>query len=415
MADKLVFKLNHCRICKNKNLKKVIDLGTSPPANEFLKKSALNKEERFFPLAVNFCSKCGLLQLTHVVSPKLLFGNYVYVSSTSPVFIKHFEDYASDVVKRLDLKKGELVVDLGSNDGILLKPFKKLGMKILGIDPAKAIAKKATKEGLETLLYFFDQNVAKKILKKYGEVSVMTANNVFAHINDIDEIIKGFKLMTHANGVFVMEAPYLIDFIQKNLFDLIYHEHLSYYSIRPLMEFFKRHNMQLFDVQYVPVHGGSIRIYAKKSQGKYKVAKIVNDLVKKELKLKLDKADTFIKFSDKIEANKQKLIKILKDLKTKNKKIVAYGAPAKGNTLLNYFKIGPKTLDFVVDDSSYKQGLYTPGTHLIVVSSSMLKENKPDYIFILAWNFAEPIMNKLSDFKKNGGHFIIPVPLPKII
>lgn len=415
MENRLVFKLNFCRICKNKKLKKVIDLGSTPPANSFLSKKQLSKKEHFFPLAVNFCDNCGLLQLTHVVSPELLFKDYVYVSSTSPVFVKHFEDYASDVVKKLGLKKNEFVVDLGSNDGILLKPFKKLGMKVLGVDPAIDIAKKATKERLETLPYFFNRKIAGKILKKYGPASAVTANNVFAHINDIDQIIDGFKLMTHDDGVFVMEAPYLIDFIQKNLFDLIYHEHLSYYSIRPLMEFFKRHDMQLFDVQYVPVHGGSIRIYAKKNQGKYRVSKIVGDLVKKELSLKLNKVETFNRFSNKIEINKQKLVRILKKLKTEKKKIAAYGAPAKGNTLLNYFKIDAKTLDYVVDDSVYKQGLYTPGTHIAVVPSDMLDKEKPDYIFILAWNFAEPIINKLSGFKNSGGRFIIPVPAPKII
>lgn len=415
MRAKKVFKLNHCRICKNKKLRQVINLGSSPAANAFLKKTQLKKNEDFFSLKVNYCSKCGQLQLSHVVSPKLLFKDYVYVSSTSPVFIAHFEEYAKSLYKRFNLNKYSLVLDLGSNDGILLKPFKKLGVGVLGIDPATEIAKKATKEGIETLPFFFNKQIAKKVLKKYGLFDVVTANNVFAHINDIDEIIEGVKIIIKEAGIFVIEAPYLIDFVQKNYFDLIYHEHLSYFSVKSLTKLFKLHNMEIFDVIKVDVHGGSARYFVKRKGGSHKVTKNVENFLKKEKFAGLHKISTYVKYGKSINTNKRILQDMIKKLKNQRKIIVGYGAPAKGNTLLNYFKINSRDLKYIIDDSPYKQGLYTPGTHIPVVSSKKLEKSPPEYIFILAWNFAEPIMEKLKNFKDKGGKFIIPVPSPRIV
>lgn len=402
-------------MCKGKNLKKIIRLSPTPPANAFLMKQDLKKKESFFPLQVNFCTDCGNLQLTHVVSPELLFRNYVYVSSTSPVFIAHFEEYADDLIKRFKLNNKSLTIDIGSNDGILLKPLKKNGVQVVGIDPAVGIAKKVTKEGIKTFPNFLSTHLAKKIVKEYGLADVVCANNVFAHINDLDEIVESVKILTKDEGVFVIEFPYLIDFIEKNYFDLIYHEHLSYLSIRSLRALFKRHNMEIFDAKKVSSHGGSMRVYVKKLDAKYKVQPIIKKLVDEEKKLGFDNIKTYLKFAKKIEENKKKLIKLLQLLKSEGKTIIGYGAPAKGNTLLNYFKIGPKIVDYIVDDSKYKQGLYTPGTHILVVPFEKIAETKPDYIFILAWNFAIPLMKKLSDYKKAGGHFIIPVPEATII
>lgn len=410
-----VFKLSQCRICKNDKLTKVISLGKTPPANAFLKKSELGLPEPFFPLHVNFCPICRQLQLSHIVSPELLFRNYVYVSSTSPVFVSHFEEYAKDVFKSLKLKKVDLVLDIGSNDGILLKPFRKLGARVLGVDPARKIAREASKNGIQTIPDFFDQKVAKKIVKKYGLVKLICANNVFAHINNLDEIIAAVLSLLSKDGVFIIEAPYLVVFLQKNLFDTIYHEHLSYFSVKPLVALFKRHNMKVFDVWETSSHGGSIRVFVSREKSKYKVKKSVPKLLKKEELLGLDNLQTYLKFAKKIKQNRVKLIALLKKLKTQGKRIVGFGAPAKGNTLLNYFKIGPEVLDYIVDDSKYKQNLFTPGTHIPVLSPTRILKDKPDYVFILAWNFAGPIMDKLSDYKKVGGHFIIPVPEPAIL
>ena len=409
-------KVSSCRICKSKNLKKILDLGSTPPANSFLKKSELKKKEYFFPLQLYFCNKCKLVQLGHIVSPELLFRKYLYVSSTSPVFIKHFEEYASNVYKKFKLNKNSLIVDIGSHDGILLKPFKKLGTKVLGIDPAVDIAQKATKEGLTTLPYFLNQKVANEISQKYGNADVICANNVFAHVNDLDELTRAAKIILKPNGVFVIEAPYLIDFIEKNLFDLVYHEHLSYLAIKPLDFFFKKHGMKIFDVIRTSSHGGSIRVFVKKIDGKNPLNPSVANFIEEETLKGLGEEKTYLDFAKKIEKNKKELLDLLKDIKNRGKTIVGYGAPAKGNTLLNYFNITTKVLDYIIDDSPLKQGLFTPGTHIPVYSSQKMNKGKiPDYIFILAWNFAQPIMEKLSLFSEQGGKFIVPVPTPKIV
>lgn len=411
-----VFKLSYCRICKNKKLQKIISLGKTPPANSFLTKKQIEKHnEEFFPLGINLCPMCRQLQLSHVVSPDILFKDYVYVSSTSPVFIKHFENYARDVWEKVNLKKNDLVIDIGSNDGILLKPFKKLGAKVLGIDPAENIAKEATRNGIETLPKYFNQDIIENVIKKYGPAKIITANNVFAHINDIDEVILAAKKILDDDGVFVIEAPYLVVFIQNNLFDTIYHEHLSYFSVKPLQIFFKRHGMRIFAVEETESHGGSIRVFVCKEDSKHKLQSSVNKLLSKESAAGLDDLKTYRSFASRIKKNKLTLKKILGKLKKQNKKIVGFGASAKGNTLLNYFKIGHETLDYIVDDSTYKQGLFTPGTHIPVVKATKILEDQPDYVFILAWNFANPIMEKLSEYKKRGGKFIIPVPTPQVI
>jgi len=408
-------KVISCRICKNKRLKSTFSLGLTPLANSFLKKEHLDLPEPFFPLEVNYCSRCGQLQLGHVVAPDLLFKNYVYVSSTSPVFVAHFEDYAREVFKRFRLGKKSLVVDIGSNDGILLAPFKKLGTKVLGVDPAVDIARKATKQGIKTLPHYFAPELAKKIVKTHGKADVITANNVFAHVHDLDELIHSVKVILKKNGVLVIEVPYLLDFLQKNLFDTIYHEHLSYFSLKPLTIFFARHAMRVFDVQKVAAHGGSIRVFVKGRGAKHKVQPKVKKMLKEEEKMGIHSAKTFLEFAKNVQKNKAKLVRMLNRLKTQGKTIVGYGAPAKGNTLLNYFGIGKDILDYIVDDSPLKQGLYAPGTHIRVVSSKEIEKTNPDYILILAWNYAEPIMEKLSNFGKSGGGFILPAPKPRLI
>lgn len=410
----VIKKIIKCRVCKNKNLSQVLSFGPTPLANAFLSYKEIDSPEYYYPLDVYFCENCSFLQLGHVISPIVLFGNYVYVSSTSPVFVNHFKKFADEVFPRFLLNKKSLVIDIGSNDGILLKPFKSLGTRVLGIEPASHIAKIAEKEGIETVSEFFSVKLARKIVKNTGRARVVTATNVFAHIDDLDEVINGVKILLEDDGVFIIEAPYLIDFLEKKYFDLVYHEHLSYWSIKSLGKLFNRLDMTVFDVQKVDVHGGSIRVFIKKDKSFHKVRKSVKTFLSLEKKAKLDKKQTYLSFADLILENRVKLMDLLTKLKLKNKKIVGYGAPAKGNTLLNYFKIGTDMLDYIVDDSPFKQGLYTPGTHIPVVSAQKLKEDKPDYILILAWNFAKPIMDKYFWFEKEGGRFIIPVPTPKI-
>lgn len=412
--NKEITKNRNCRFCKNSHFKKVFSFGPTPLANAFLKKSELNKKENFYPLDVYFCLSCHLLQLRDIVSPEILFKDYVYVSSTSSVFVRHFQDFARDITQRFRLNKESLVIDIGSNDGILLIPFKKFGTRVLGIEPAKNIAKIANKQGIKTLPHFFNTDLAKSVLKKYGSVSIITATNVFAHINDLDELVNGVKQLLHQEGVFIIEVPYLVDFLYKNLFDTVYHEHLSYIAISPLNIYFNRMGMKIFDVQRIDSHGGSIRVFIAKKESTFEITSSVSKLVISEKTLNLDHIKIYIEFAKKIEKNKIKLLKLLNQLKRQNKKIIGYGAPAKGNTLLNYFQIDHKILDYIADDSEYKQGLYTPGTHIPVLSPKKISQQEPDYILILAWNFAESIIKKYRQFYQRGGKFIIPVPEPYI-
>lgn len=412
---KKVTRALNCRACESKDIETVLNLDNSPLANSYLKNQELKNKEDFFPLELVFCKNCNLVQLSHIVNPDLMFKKYLYVSSTSSVFIKHFEEFAHEVYSKLKLKKSDFVVDIGSNDGILLKPFKKLGLKILGVDPAKNVARIANKDGVKTLCAYFDTKTAKYILKKYQKPKVITAANVFAHTNDWTGLIAAVKIALLDDGVFIIEAPYLIDFIEKNLFDTIYHEHLSYISLRPLILFFENNGMHVFDAKRVSSHGGSIRVFVKKSEGKYKVESAVKNLIKLELKKGLDKKQTFKKIAVRVEKNKKNLLKILKKIKADKKRIIGYGAPAKGNTLLNYFRIDNRFLEFIVDDSPLKQNLYTPGTHIMIKNPKVLDDYSFDYILILAWNFADSIIKNYSYLKRKGVKFIIPVPVPGIV
>lgn len=409
------FKIEHCRLCKSKKLEKILDFGKTPPANSFLTKNQLKKKEDFFPLVVNFCRSCGHLQLSHVVSPEILFRDYVFVSSTSRVTVTHFEEYASSVFSKLCLLRGSLVVDLGSNDGVLLKPFQRLGANVLGVDPARNVARRAAKEGIPTLPHFFNVKLAKRIVKTYGKAQVITANNVFAHIDNLDEIVNGVNQLLDTDGSFIIEAPYNVDLLEKNLFDIVYHEHLSYISITPLVGFFKRFGMRIFDVVKTPVHGGSVRIFVNRIKSTRKPNSSVRKFLDIEQKKKLGDVRTYQKFAEKIQKNKRELVKLLAGLKCDKKSIAGYGAPAKSTTLLHFFDIGRETLDFIVDDSRYKQGLFTPGKHIPVCAPDEIYKRKPDYVLILAWNFSESIMKMHKKFTDCGGKFIVPVPLPNMV
>lgn len=410
----LIKKIDSCRVCKANNFTKVFSFGPTPLANAFLTKDKVDREEYFYPLDVCFCNNCKFLTLGHVVSPVELFKDYVYVSSTSQVFINHFKVFAGDIYKKFKLTGKSLVLDIGSNDGILLKPFKDLGTKVLGIEPAPKIAALARKKGIETIAEFFSIQLAKKIVNQYGHTKIATATNVFAHIDDLDEVIGGLDILLQKDGVFIMEAPYLVDFLEKKYFDLVYHEHLSYWSIKSLIALFERFGMEVFDVQKVAVHGGTIRAFIAR-KGIYKKEKSVEKFLALERKYKLEKKETYLQFEEEVLGNKIKLLALLQKIKSENKKIVGYGAPAKGNTLLNYFSIGQEFLDYIIDDSSWKQGLYSPGKRIPVVSPKVFRDDNVDYILILAWNFAESIMAANAEFSKKGGRFIVPVPTPIII
>jgi len=401
---------NTCRLCGGTSLTKVLALKASPPANAFVSVDQRDQQQQAFPLDLYFCEDCHHVQLLDVVDPRVLFENYVYVSGTSPVFVKHFTDYAAYVIDNYGPTPSSLIFDIGSNDGTLLKAFKNLGFRVLGVDPAKDIAANATTAGIPTLTGFYSPAMAKEIRAEHGTASIITANNVFAHIDDLGSVLDGIRLLIDDDGVFVFEVSYLVDVFEHTLFDTIYHEHLAYHTVGPLAAFMRAHDMELIDAVRVPSHGGSLRAVAQPKSGSRPISPSVNNLVQVENEMGLNKAETYVDFGTRIGLLGNQLSARLRDLKAKGQSIAAFGAPAKATTLMYHFEIGPDLIDFIVDDSPLKQGLYSPGMHIPVVPSSAIYDKKPDVIVILAWNFAHPIMEKHKQFTESGGTFIVPLP-----
>jgi len=395
-----------CRICKGTNLTKVIDLGQQPLANAFLRQEDLARQEEKFPLEVHFCQNCNLAQLVHVVDKEKLFRDYIYFSSGMPRLSDHFKMYAEDIIGRF-LKPQDLVVEIGSNDGILLAHFSAKGFRVLGVDPAVNIAPVAEKSGVRTITDFWSEAVAKNIAKEEGGAKAIVGNNVVAHINDYDELCRGVKSLLHKDGVFIFEAPYLVDMFLNLTFDTIYHEHLSFLAVRPLQKLFARFGLEIFEVKVVSAQGQSIRVFVG-HKGARAIHESVQACVRQELELGLDKTESYLVLAKKIEESKEKVRKIVYDLKSQGKKIAAYGAPAKGNTLLNYFNVGADVLEFAMDELPSKQGLYTPGKHVLAVDKAYANSHIPDYYLLLAWNYLKVILEKENEYIENGGAFILP-------
>ncbi len=413
---KKYFKSKSCLICGNTNLTKYLSLGRAVPANSYLTKAQLKEKEFKAPLEVYFCNNCNLAQLLHIVNRSYIYSNYAYFSSTSPMLVKHFEDYAQEVFHRFPYQAKQLVVDIGSNDGVLLKPFKKLGARVLGIDPAKNIAKIANKQGIETIADFFGKGKVGELIKKYGKAGIITSNNTLAHTDSLHDIFEGVKELLDDKGIFVFEVQYVLDLLTHNEFDNTYHEHICFHGVKPLQYLLKMHGMEIIDVVHTDTHGGAIMVFAAHSPTLFPIDKAVNQFLENEKKQGLGKLSTYQKFAKRPPVVKKKLTKMLWDLKKKGKKIVAYGASAKATTLLQYCNIGSDVIDYIIDDAPSKQGKFTPGTHIPIVSAETLKEKKPDYIVITAWNYAKNIMEvKEKWFKQAGGKFIIPIPEPKIV
>jgi SAM-dependent methyltransferase len=403
-----------CRLCGGSSLVRVLTLTPTPPANAFVSAGKIGGAQPTFPLDVHFCETCAHVQLLDVLDPALLFENYVYVSGTSPVFIRHFTDYAADVRARFAPPAGSLVVDIGSNDGTLLRAFHEVGHAILGIDPAREIAREATTAGIETWPAFFTRELAQKIRAERGPAAVITANNVFAHADDLAGIVAGVRDLLAPSGVFVFEVSYLVDVYEKTLFDTIYHEHLAYHSVKPLTRFFRENGMELIDTRRVDSHGGSLRGVAQIAGGPHSEAPSVADLVALEESIGLDRAETLKGFAGRIDVVRRELTTLLTHLKAAGHRIAGFGAPAKSTTLMYHFGIGPEIIDFIVDDSPLKQGLFSPGLHIPVFPSAVLHELRPDYLLLLAWNFAAPIMARHTEFREAGGKFIVPLPAVQI-
>lgn len=404
-----------CRICSSKNLEKFLSLGESPLANNFLKKEDLEKEELKFPLELVFCNICQLVQLSYVVDPKLMFKNYVYVSSTSNTFRQHFTKMAEDLKKDFNLDENSLAIDIGSNDGVLLNGLQKFNIKVTGVEPATNVAKIAEENGVETINDFFNKEVVNKIIDKKGKADVVTACNVFAHIDNINSVIENVKLLLKDSGIFVIEVQYLVNTIEDMTFDNIYHEHLSYYSLTALKYFFEKRNMEIFNAIKILTHGGSLRVFTQQKNNKRKINENVNKILDHEKKIGINNIEVYKEFADKVYSVKEKLNSYIQNIKKGNRIIVGYGAPAKSTTLLNFCSIRKKEIDYIIDDNPLKIELYTPGTHIPILSSGELEKNTPDYIIILAWNFAPEILKKTKKYTDKGVKFIIPLPEPRIV
>lgn len=403
-----------CRLCDSKNLERVLSLTKTPPANALVSKEYLHLNEKTYPLDVYFCADCGHTQLLDIVNPNLLFRHYLYVSSITPVMVNHLREQAKTVISKLHLKPGDLVVEIGSNDGTLLRFFKEAGMRVLGIDPAKNIADKATKEGIETIAEFFDVNIARHIAEKYGKAKAICANNVCAHIDDLQSVIKGVQLLLAEEGQFVFEVGYLLDVVQKTLFDTIYHEHVDFHRVTPLKSFFNRFGMTLIHAEKVDIQGGALRGYVCLGNDKVPDASVA-ELELLEKIAGLNNSNTLKAYAEQIEYRKIELMSLLKGLKEKGKRIAAYGSPAKATTLMYHFGLDGSIIDYIVEDNVLKQGYYTPGFRVPILPVETLYTDKPDYILVLAWNFADLIIHKHKSYAAEKGRFIVPLPNLKLV
>ena len=385
-----------------------------PLVNSFLKEEEIPFEEKF-DLSVGFCPKCYLVQLINTVPPEKLFRNYIYFSSTSALFLDHCKKTADYLTKRLNLNTQSLVLEIASNDGAQLQYFKELGVQVLGIDPAENIAEVANKKGIKTIPDFFNYNFAEKLKEKQGiQADLVFGANVLAHVPEIVDFVKGVKAILKPKGTAVFEFPY-IKGLMENKFDTIYHEHVFYYSLTALRNLFQKADLEIYDVEMTPMQGGSLRIFIS-HQTVFPISENVEKLIKEEIENGFDKIETYQKIEENISKLKSQLIALLEEIKNRGQKIGIYSAPAKGNILLNYFGI-KDYLSFIVDKSEAKQGLYTPGTRLLVHPLKKIYEEKTDYLLILCWNIANEVINmtELQDYIKQGGKFIVPIPDIKII
>ena len=402
-------------MCESSNLELFLELGFIPLVDHFLTQEELNEPEILYPLNLRICNDCGLVQLGYIVPAEKLYNeNYAYESGTTTKRRESYLELATYVCKNFDIPTNSLVVDIGSNVGVLLECFKSNGMKILGIDPSGNVVKIANSKGIETLEGFFNSKMMKKILSSKPKPHVVTATNLFAHIQNYKLFIEDLKNFMREDGIFVFQVPHFLHLLNNLEYDTIYHEHISYFGLKPLMKFFKKFDMEIFDVLETDIDGGSIRCFVGRIELR-EVSNNVNTILEKEEKSQIYSKEKLKKFAIDVKNQKKQLKNLLISLKQDNKRIVGLSAPAKGMTLLNYCKIDNHILDYVTEKSELKIGKYTPGMHIYVEPDQKLLEDKPDYALILAWNFAEEIMKNLEDFHKAGGKFIVPIPFPKII
>lgn len=404
-----------CKFCKSSKLKKVLNLGYTPLANSYVVKYQHFKFEKYYPLELYCCKKCKLIQAPHNISPNKIFVNYDYLSGVSSTWIKHCEKFYNRVIHKFKFNsKKDTIVEIASNDGTLLKFFLKKKFNCIGIEPSKFAARIAKKNKVNTINKFLEPKLAEKFTKKNKNISLVVANNVIAHVLDINKFIKSLSILCKENTILSVEFPHVVNLFKKLQYDTVYHEHHYYYSLESIQNVLKKYNLQIFDIDKLDIHGGSIRIYAKKSIGVLKKSKKLIQEIHKEKILDLYSNTNLKKFNKFVKNTKINSIKYLNNLKKNNFKISAYGAAAKGNTFLNYCKIDNQTIDFVYDNNPLKQGKYLPGSKIKILNPIMIKQNKPDFIIILPWNIKNEIIKTYSFVKKWGCRFIILLPKIKL-
>lgn len=405
---------NTCRACGAADLSTIIAFGPTPISDALLTKEELTTGEEFIiPLTFSFCNACALAQILEEVDPKILFcRNYPYYSSISTVGMNHFRQSALDILAQRSLTGKSLVMEAASNDGYLLRHFVEAGVPVLGIDPADGPAQKAIQNKIPTLVNFFTEKLAAQLAAEGKKADVFLANNVLAHVPDLNGFVEGIRLVLKDTGVAVIECPYVLNLVEHCEFDTIYHQHLCYFSVTALDRLFRRHGLYLNHIKQTTIHGGSLRLFIEPFEN---VQTSVRDLLAEEKKQKADLFVYFQNFAARVTDLKSKLIALLTELKKQNQRIAGYGAAAKANTLASYCGIGSNYLDYICDLSKFKQGLFFSGNHLPILAPSKILEDQPDLVLIMAWNFAEEIMSQLSAFRAAGGRFIVPIPEPKII
>jgi SAM-dependent methyltransferase len=408
-------KVSGCLFCKEPLRTTFVDLGMHPLCESYVGAAQLNQMEPFYPLHVFVCERCFLVQLQEYVSPADIFTEYAYFSSYSDSWVQHAKRYTNIIVDRLSLTSKSFVVEVASNDGYLLQHFVAKGIPVLGIEPAENVAKVAIQKAVPTLVRFFGQQTARDLVAEGKQADLVIGNNVLAQVPDLNDFVAGIKILLAPGGVVTMEFPHLLRLMKDDQFDTIYHEHFFYFSFFTVEQIFAAHGLTLFDVEQLSTHGGSLRIYAGHKDDKSKpisprVASLKND----EASFGVTNIERYRLFGERVKESKRKILECLVEIKNSGKSIVGYGAPGKGNTLLNYCGIRTDFLDYTVDRNPYKQGKYTPGTHIPIYPPERIRETKPDYLFILPWNLKNEIMDQMAYVREWGGKFIVPIPLPRV-
>ena len=406
-----------CRFCGSPLTLSFADLGMSPPSNSYLKPEQLDRMERFYPLHAWVCGKCFLVQLEEFESPEEIFSDYAYFSSYSDSWLKHAKAYTEAMAKRFSLGPSSFVVEIASNDGYLLQYFVERGVPVLGIEPAANVAAVAEKKGVPSLVKFFGVKTAQELVASGRQrPDLMLGNNVLAHVPDLNDFVAGMKILLAPGGVVTMEFPHLLRLMHENQFDTIYHEHFSYISFVVAERVFAAHGLTLFDVDEIPTHGGSLRIYARHAENAaLPVSPKVAELRGREQAAGLERADTYLSFAEQVRATKRSLLKFLISARESGKRVAGYGAPAKGNTLLNYCGVRTDLIEYTVDRSPHKQGHFLPGVHIPVYGPERIRETRPDYVLILPWNIKDEVMAQMADVRTWGGKFVLPVPEVRVL